>query len=101
MSGSQVGQVLWTCRWSDQVRQEAVAELWLEPRGLRRHDPAGVCDCHEVVDADGVHRERHGRTPRLHGALELAGATQSADEVDAFARSRIADAEQRIQNQVL
>ena len=37
---------------SDDVDQQAVPQLRLEPRGLRRHDRAGVRHGHQVGDAD-------------------------------------------------
>src|SRR4051812_46072690 len=43
----------------DGVDEKPVAQLGLEPRGLRRHDAPFVRDRHQVVDGHGVHREGH------------------------------------------
>ena len=43
---------------SYRVNQQAVSQLGLEPGGLGRHDAPFVRDRHQVVDRDGVHRER-------------------------------------------
>ena len=39
---------------SNQMDQQTVAELRLEPRRLGRHDRARVGDGHEIVDAHGI-----------------------------------------------
>ena len=46
------------------MNQQPVAQLGLEPGGLRRHDAAGVGDRHQVVDRDREHRERDRRRCR-------------------------------------
>ena len=40
------------------MHQQPVAKLRLEPRGLRRHDAAGVGDRHQVGDTHRIERER-------------------------------------------
>ena len=46
---------------SDQMNEQPVAELRLEPGRLGRHDAAGVGDRHQVVDGHRVQRERDRR----------------------------------------
>ena len=53
---------------ADQMNQQAVPQLRLEPGRLGRHDPAGVGDRHQVVDRDRVHRERDRRLARVDRA---------------------------------
>jgi hypothetical protein len=77
------------------VREHRVAELGFKPGALGRHDAASVGDGHEVFDAGGEHREGAGVFTGVHEFLEFASAANAADEVDALARARVIDAEQR------
>ena len=56
------------------MHQHSVAQLWLEPGGLRRHDAAGVGNRHQVVDADRRERERHGGTAELEHLVKSGRA---------------------------
>ena len=59
-------------RWSVQdMADQAVEELRLEPGGLRRHDPAGVGDPDQVGHGRGVHREGGRPGAAVDGGLEL------------------------------
>src|SRR5574339_1268840 len=42
---------------SDQMNQQPISQLGLEPRGLGRHDATGVRNRHQVVHRDRVHGE--------------------------------------------
>src|SRR5512140_2319598 len=75
------------------VDEEARTQLRLEPRGLRRHRDARVRDRHDVGDLRRIHREGDGSAARPDALLELRGAADPADEVDARVRARIADSE--------
>src|SRR3954468_6998332 len=78
---------------SDEMGQQTVAELRLEPRGFGRHDPARVCDGHQVGDADRVQRERDGRLPAIDRALERRRAADASHEVDALVGAGVRDTE--------
>ena len=71
--------------------QQPVAQLRLEPGGLGRHDAPFVRDRHQVVDRDGVHRERHRGLAARSPPLERRGAARAADEVDALVGPHVAD----------
>ena len=49
----------------EHVREQAVGELRLEPRRLRRHQLAGIGDGHQLLHARRVQRERDRRAARL------------------------------------
>ena len=78
------------------VADHAVGELRLEPRRLRRHDPARIRHRHQVGHLRRIKREgdRHlaGRDP----AFQLLQSARAADEVDALVGARVGDAEQRL-----
>src|SRR4029077_18145178 len=76
---------------SYKVDEQSVAQLRFEPRGLGRHDVAGVGDGHQVADADRVQRESERRLARIDEPFELARAARAADEVNPLVRTDIAD----------
>src|SRR5262245_38852847 len=78
----------------DQMRQQSVAQLRLEPRRLRRHDAAGIAYLHQVVHADGIQRERNGIFAGVDQLLERRSAASTADEINSLVVPDIADAEQ-------
>src|SRR5262245_38342612 len=77
----------------DQMRQQSIPKLRLEPGRLGRHDAAGIAHLHQVVHADGVQRERHRILARPDQLFELRGASRAADEVDSLIAPHITDAE--------
>ena len=85
----------------DLVNQEPVPELRLEPRRLRRHDPAGVGDPPSGRRArrDRARSDR-GLTPSRRRPRAL-GAADAADEVDALVGADVLDAEKRLQHLLL
>ena len=80
---------------SDDVAEQPVTQLRLEPGGLRRHDVAGIGYRHEVLDAHGIQREGDGRLACVDATLELRDTAKSADEIDPGIGSYIRDAEKR------
>ena len=79
----------------------AVAELRLEPRGLGRHDPAGVGDPHEVFDLHRKEGEGDRRSSTVDSGLESVGPARPAHEVDARVGPDVSDAEDRLQHLLL
>src|SRR5690606_3783406 len=79
----------------EHVGWQAVCELRLEPRRLRRHQPARVRDRHQLFHRRRVERECERRPAGVDEPLELADAAYPADERDARVRAGILDPEQR------
>ena len=75
------------------VDEEAGAELGLEPGGLGGHHLSRGGDGHHLADRGGLHGEGDGGLAGVDVALELGGAADAADEVDARVGARVADAE--------
>src|SRR6185369_1157300 len=83
---------------SKHVTKHAVPELGLEPGAFRRHNPTRVRDVHQVFDARREHRKGAGEFPGVDALLQFPGAANAAHKIDAFARPRIVDAEDRLQD---
>src|SRR5687768_13355465 len=79
------------------MRQQPVAQLWLEPRRFRRHDGAGVGNPHQVVNRDGKQRERHRKLSRIDKLLELARTANAANKINPLVGSHVGDAQKRRQ----
>ena len=77
------------------------AELRFEPCAFRRHDLTGIRDIHELPHGDGVHGKSDGRAFRIDLRAQVIRAADAADKIDAFARARIVDAENRGEDIVL
>src|SRR3989304_8634511 len=80
---------------SNQVDEQAVPQLRLEPGGLGRHDAAGIGNGHQVGDRDREHRERHGGAAAVHRLLERPGAARAADKVDPLVAADVAEDRKR------
>src|SRR5262245_48513570 len=68
----------------DQVRQQAVPKLRLEPGGLRRHDPASIGNRHQILNVDRIQRKRHRGSARTDAGFKLRCAPGTSDEVNPF-----------------
>ena len=83
------------------MNQNRVAQLRLEPGGLRGHDAARVRDAQQVFNRSRVEREGDGRAALVHEAFEFLRAADAADEVYALVGARVFDAEQGVEQVVL
>jgi hypothetical protein len=83
------------------VAEHRVAELRLEPGALGRHDAAGVGDGHQILDARREHRKRAGVFAAVHQLFQFRRAANAADEIDALARARVVNAENRREHVLL
>ncbi len=83
------------------MTEHGVAELRFKPRALGRHDSPGVGDSHQILNPGGEHGERARIFPAVHDFLELLCATNAPDEIDAFARARVFNAEERGKDVIL
>src|SRR5829696_2877869 len=86
--------MMWLPPPLDQMHDEAVAELGLEPGRLGRHDAAGVRDRQQVVHGHRVERERDRRAAAVDRLLERRRAARAADEVDARIGAHVSDIQQ-------
>src|SRR5204863_4100244 len=91
----------WCAFFSYQMYQQAVPKFGFEPRGLRRHDRAGIGYRDQVGHADGIQRERDRRLAAIHEVLQLARAARAADEVDALVGADVGDLQDRREQLVL
>ena len=82
------------------VGEEAGAELGFEPGGLGGHETVGVGDAHEFFHGGGVHRKRYGGAC-LDSLLQLFGASDASDEVDALVGAGVVDAQEGGEDGVL
>src|SRR5271157_2127824 len=86
---------------SDHVGNQAVGQLGLEPRGLRRHNLACIRHRHQVRHGGGVEGEGHRHLARVHAPLQLVQAADAAHEIDALVTPGICDAENGAEEVVL
>src|SRR3954464_7683205 len=86
---------------SNQMNEQPVSQLGLEPGRLRRHDAALVGDRHEIVDLDGEHREGHGGLAGIDGAHQRIRPPRAPDEVDSLVGANVADIQQVFENAAL
>ena len=82
-------------RTLNQVRQQSVSKLGLEPGGLRRHDPTGIGNRHQILNVHWIQRKRDGRGPERTRDSSSALAPGASNEVDALVGTDIADPQQR------
>ena len=80
---------------------QPVAQLGFKPSALRRHDLAGIRNCHKLFNGSRIHRECDSRPTRLDPLLQFARAANAADEFDPGIRTRVVDAENGLQEAVL
>src|SRR6185503_5725909 len=78
----------------NQMRQQSIPKLWLEPGRLRRHDAARIAHLHQVVHADGIQREGDRILARPDQLFERRGASRAADKVNPLVAPHVADSEQ-------
>ena len=82
-----------SCQRQIDVNQQPVPQLRLEPGRLRRHDPAGVRDRHQVVDASpGYSENATAALPESTACSSAVGAARAADEIDPLVGAHVADA---------
>src|SRR5215203_1392020 len=86
---------------SERKREQAVAQFRFEPRGLWRHDAAGVGDLDDVAHAHRMHGKADGRIATTDHPLEGVSSACTANKVNALVPRDIADAEQRAENQIV
>ena len=82
------------------VDHEAGAQLGLKPGGLRGHDVAGVGNVDDLLHAHGIEGEGDLHLAVVDATLQLAEATDTADEVDALVGAEVLDAEYLVENEV-
>ena len=78
---------------------KSAAELRFEPRGLRRHDIAGIGYVHYLFHRDRIEGEGHGHLSAVHSFRQLSEAADSAYEVYSLVSPQIRDAEYLVQYQ--
>ena len=89
--------VAWSRLGDAALAEEAAQEAFI--RGYRRLWLLG--DGHQIVHAGREHRERTGVFAAVHQFFQLRRAADATDEMDAFARARVVNAENRPKNSFL
>src|SRR5918995_1705444 len=77
------------------MAEQPVPQLRLEPGAFWGHDAAGICNGHQVGDANRVHGEGDGRTAFVHEPGEGTRAADPPHEVDALVLTYVADLQHR------
>ena len=73
------------------MHDETATQLRLEPSGLGRHDLAAVSDVHNLLHRDRIEGEGCTHLTAIYTTLQLAEATQAANEVDAVGAAQVTD----------
>ena len=85
---------------SESVDGEAGTEFRLEPRGLRRHDVAGVGDVDELLHRDMVEGEGDLHLTAVNPAAQLAKASDTTNEINPLVRAQILDSKHFVKYEV-
>ena len=82
------------------VDGEAAAEFGFEPRGLGRHDIAGIGDADKLLHGDRIQGEGYLHLAGIHAAGQFSEAADTAYEVYALVGAEVLDSQDLVQNQV-
>src|ERR1700675_2932528 len=86
---------------SNQMAQQAIAQLRLEPRRLWWHYLVRVRDGHQLFDRHWMQRKRNRGVAFINQLLECCRAANAAHKIYPFVGSNVGDAQKRVEHSLL